>query len=83
MRVEARSDGITQCRLSSGSEVKVKMRFYNSSDLGGSGEGGVTLYKIDNNSIREVAVANSDEFRKFTLSKWLEHRITKDGILQT
>eukprot|EP01046_Picozoa_sp_COSAG06_P092647 COSAG06_NODE_38868_length_418_cov_7.567398_2_plen_48_part_01 len=47
MRVEARSDGVTQCRLSSGSEVKVKMRFYNSSDLGGSGEGGVTLYKID------------------------------------
>ena len=70
MRVEARSDGITQCRLSSGSEVKVKMRFYNSSDdLGGSGEGGVTLYKIDNNSIREVAAANSDELGKFTLSK--------------
>lgn len=61
MRVEARSDGVTQCRLSSGSEVKVKMRFYNSSDLGGSGEGGVTLYKIDSNSIREVAAANSDE----------------------
>ena len=69
MRVEARSEGITQCRLSSGSEVKVKMRFYNSSDLGGSGEGGVTLYKIDNNSIREVAAANSDELGKFTLSK--------------
>ena len=45
------------------------MRFYNSSDLGGSGEGGVTLYKIDNNSIREVAEANSDELGKFTLSK--------------
>ena len=51
-------------------EVKVKMRFYNSSDdLGGSGERGVTLYKIDNNSIREVAAANSDELGKFTLSK--------------
>ena len=45
------------------------MRFYNSSDLGGSGERGVTLYKIDNNSIREVAEANSDELGKFTLSK--------------
>jgi len=29
--------------MSSGSEVKVKMRFYNSSGLRGSGEGGVTL----------------------------------------
>ena len=43
----------------------------------------VVSRKIGNDSIREVAAANSDELGKFTLSKWLEQRITKDGMLLT